>query len=207
MPIFWGDPACSAASLGSWLCFLSWTWVSKLPCQDEHPLMEMFVPGHLGSVTRQNDSVTLAPRGQVPAAPKVIWKQLLTSQAFKYLAGSIKMLRGGCWIFFFWGGGGGCFLFFFFPKSLLNTNKKVFIHFCWRDWQSKDAESLGSFGEPLILLDMSFVSNITSSSWVRSGCHREPDGGRPTFALQLGQQALRSSAQHGQAGHIFISPC
>ena len=93
----------------------------------------------------------------------------------------------------------------FFPKSLLNTNKKVFIHFCSCDWQSKDAESLGSFGEPLILLDISFVSNIFFSRWVRSDCHREPGGVRPSFGLKLGQQVLRS-AQH-QVGHIFISPC
>lgn len=98
---------------------------------------------------------------------------------------------------------GGVFLF---PKSLLNTNKKVFIHFPQCDWQSEHAESLGSFGEPLILLDISFVSNIFCSSWVRSGCHREPGGVRPTFGLKLGQQALRSSAQH-QVRHIFISPC
>jgi len=94
----------------------------------------------------------------------------------------------------------------FFPKSLLNTNKKVFIHFYYRDWQSKDAESLGSFGEPLILLDISFVSNIFFSSSVRSDCQGEPGGVRPTFGLKLGQQALRSSAQH-QVRHIFISPC
>lgn len=61
-------------------------------------------------------------------APEVICKELLTSQAFKYFADSIKRFGGSCWVL-------GCVLVFFivfiyfFPESLLNTNKKVFIHF------------------------------------------------------------------------------
>lgn len=41
---------------------------------------------------------------------------------------------------------------------------------------------------------------------MRSDCHREPGGVRPTFGLKLGRQVLRSSAQH-KAGHIFIYSC
>lgn len=56
--------------------------------------MTRYVPGHLGSVMRQNRSMTLVSHGELPVAPEVICKQLLTSQAFKYFAGSIKRFGG-----------------------------------------------------------------------------------------------------------------
>jgi len=52
--------------------------------------MARYTLGLLGSVTRQNRSMTLAPQREAPVAPEVICKQLLTSQAFKYFAESIK---------------------------------------------------------------------------------------------------------------------
>lgn len=38
--------------------------------------------------------MTLVSHGELPVAPEVICKQLLTSQAFKYFAGSIKRFGG-----------------------------------------------------------------------------------------------------------------